>query len=91
MTLNAVHDTQAKLSDIMVDIGRWMNRKLLKLNENKSKRLIIGKRIDFSRYDVHHFQVNGRAMCVSDELRDLGYSWTVIYLLRVKFNARYAW
>lgn len=54
LTINDVQDTEARLSDIMVDMGRWMYCKQLKLNENKTDDLVSGRIFDISRCYVHH-------------------------------------
>ena len=72
LSLRDIQDTEARLSSIMVDIGRWMNCKQLKLNEGKTECLVIGRNFDVNRYDVRHLQVNGRVMSVSDGVKDLG-------------------
>lgn len=72
LSLSDVPHTEVKLSAVMLDIGRWMKCKQLKLNEDKTQCLIIGRNYDISRWDVRHLQVNGEVMNVSDGVRNLG-------------------
>ena len=72
LSLGDVQNTEERLSAIMVDIGRWMNYKQLKLNESKTECMVIGRHFDVNRYDVRYLQVNGQVMSVSTSVKDLG-------------------
>ncbi len=50
MSLCNVGDTEDKLDEIMGDVKRWMEAKQLKLNEDKSECLLIGKKNDLRRF-----------------------------------------
>ncbi len=52
MSLSDVENTEDKLSRIMDDVGKWMNSKQLKLNEDKTECLIVGKNEDLSGLDI---------------------------------------
>lgn len=72
LSLEGVQDTEMKISAIMVEIVRWMNHKQLKLNESKTKCLVIGRKFDVERYDVRHLHVNGQTMSVNSVVKNLG-------------------
>ena len=72
LSLRDIEDIEARLSAIMVDIGRWMSNRQLRLNEGKTECMVIGRPFDLNRYDVRHLHVNGRVMSVSDGVKDLG-------------------
>ena len=72
LSLGDVQNTEERLSAIMVDIGRWMNYKQLKLNESKTECMVIGRHFGVNRYDVRYLQVNGQVMSVSTSVKDLG-------------------
>lgn len=72
LSLSNVQNTEAKISAVMLDIGRWMKCKQLKLNNDKTECLVIGRNFDISRSDVRHLQVNGEVMNISDGVKNLG-------------------
>ena len=73
MMLESVEDTERKLSEIMVDIKTWMDGKQLKLNEDKTECLIIGKKNDISNMrNIQNLSVNNTPMNVSKSVKNLG-------------------
>ena len=73
MMLESVEDTERKLSEIMVDIKTWMDGKQLKLNEDKTECLIIGKKNDISNMrNIQNLSVNNTLMNVSKSVKNLG-------------------
>ena len=72
MSVCNVQDTELVLNNIMSDIGKWMESKQLKLNENKTECIIVGKRCDLGRIHVPQLCINGVDMEVSDTVKDLG-------------------
>lgn len=72
MTLNNVQSVEAKITDIMLDIGKWMSSRQLKLNTNKTECLVVGRQLDFERLDIRHFCINEIELPVSDSVKDLG-------------------
>ena len=72
LTLNDVANTEAKISMIMKDVGNWMNSKQLKLNEDKTECLIVGKSTDLRKLDISTLLINGTSMTVRKTVKDLG-------------------
>ena len=71
--MDNVENVQRKLSQIMIDIKTWMNGKQLKLNEDKTECLIIGKRNDARRFEnVEQLVVNNCSLRVTDCTKNLG-------------------
>lgn len=67
MTLN-----DAAYIHIMVGVGRWMESKQLKLNEDKTECLVVGKQNDLRRLDISTLQMNNTIIEVNNEVKDLG-------------------
>ena len=72
MSLSDVDSTEDKLSRIMVDVGKWMESKHLKLNDDKTECLIVGKSHDRRRLDLSRLRINGNIMEVATTAKDLG-------------------
>ena len=72
MSLSNVENCEEKLTSIMVDIGKWMAGKQLKLNENKTECLIVGKPIDVTRINMCQLKVNNQYIKVSKNVKNLG-------------------
>lgn len=52
MSLNSVQSVEAKISDIILGIGKWMRSRQLKLNTSKTECLVVGRRLEFARLDI---------------------------------------
>lgn len=50
--------------NILSDIGDWMKSKQLKLNENKTECIIIGRQVVLQRLNVLQIMINDTAMPV---------------------------
>ena len=72
LSLSDIDNTEEKLSRIMIDVGKWMLSRQLKLNEDKTECLVVGKAKDVRRLDISSFQINDRAMTVGKSVKDLG-------------------
>ncbi|XP_068242479.1 uncharacterized protein [Palaemon carinicauda] len=70
MSLCNVRYTEGKLDEIMRDVKSWTEAKL-KLNEDKSECLLIGKRNDLRRLATTTLQMHGTTTVVKDVVRDL--------------------
>ena len=61
------------LSEIMRDIKKWMDCKQLKMNENKTECIVIGKKGDVQRLGgLQSLDMNGKTVTVSDKVTSLG-------------------
>ena len=72
MALNNVEEVETQLSVIMNDLKHWMNKRQLKLNENKTECLVVGRKLDFERLNIRDFLVNDSVILLSDNVKDLG-------------------
>lgn len=72
LSLSDIENAEEKISRLISDIGKWMTSKQLKLNENKTQCLIVGRHKDLSRLDVSELTINDNIMTVSKEVKDLG-------------------
>lgn len=72
MSLTNIQDTETQLSAIMTDIRRWMDIRQLKLNENKTECLFVGRQIDFDRLHIRNLRVNDTELAVSKCVKNLG-------------------
>ena len=72
LSLSDVVDVEEKIGRLMNDIGRWMESKQLKLNEQKTECLVVGRRNDLTRLDISRLKINDNIMDVSNEVKDLG-------------------
>ena len=72
-TIKNVNDTQRLIDEIMLDISKWMSKKRLKLNENKTVCLLIGSTHNLKSFnDFKTVWINGNQIPISDKTRDLG-------------------
>ena len=72
LTLSDVVNVEEKIGNLMRDIGKWMEMKQLKLNENKTECLVVGKHKDLASLDISRLNINNNTMVVSSEVKDLG-------------------
>lgn len=72
MSLNNIQDSETQLSAIMTDIRQWMDIRQLKLNEDKTECLFVGRRIDFDRLHLRNLRVNGTEVTVGKCVKNLG-------------------
>ena len=73
LTFSNIEDTTDKMKDIMKDIKDWMRQKQLKLNEDKTECLIVGKKGDLRRLeDIGSLNIDGNDISVTKSVKDLG-------------------
>ncbi len=53
MAVNNIDNTEGKIKLIMDNVGKWMESKQLKLNQDKMECLIVGKNKDIRRTNVY--------------------------------------
>ncbi len=53
MAVNNIDNTEGKIKLIMDDVGKWMEAKQLKLNQDKTECLIVGKNKDIRRINMY--------------------------------------
>ena len=69
MTVNNMLDTQNAVTTILVLIKGWMNKKTLKLNEEKTGCLFVGEKSGLTRFnEVQSLSGNGSNLCLSDKV-----------------------
>ncbi|XP_076057340.1 uncharacterized protein LOC143034879 [Oratosquilla oratoria] len=72
MALDNVEHTNRKLSNIMEEVSDWMFSKHLKLNEDKTECLIVGKNNDLRKLNVSMLHINNKRVNVNYNVKDLG-------------------
>ena len=72
MTLNNVDQAKEKIEVIMNEVGKWMESKQLKLNQDKTECLLVGKNRDIKRLNMSTLCINGRNLDVCDAVKNLG-------------------
>lgn len=72
LSVNTIQETEAYLGTIMSDIKQWMDNRVLKLNENKTECLFVGRKMDFDRLHIRDLCINEVELAVSDSVKDLG-------------------
>ena len=71
-SLSGVHDTEEKLFEIMQDVKKWMDSKQLKLNEDKTECLIVGRKNDLKEFGISSLRMHETTVEVKTVVRDLG-------------------
>ena len=73
LSFSNIEDTTDKMKVILKDIKEWMNQKQLKLNEDKTECLIVGKKGDLKRLgDIQSLNIDGNDIIISKSVKDLG-------------------
>ena len=73
LTFTNIEDTAEKIGAIMKDIKEWMEIKQLKLNENKTECLIVGKKGDLRRLEgILNLNIDGNVVEIKKSVKDLG-------------------
>ena len=72
MTLNNVDQVKGKIELIMDEVGKWMESKQLKLNQDKTECLLVGKNKDIKKLSMSTLCINGRNLDVCDAVKNLG-------------------
>lgn len=67
-----VRDAEDRLSAVMSDVGRWMNLRQLKLNEDKTECLFFGRELDRDRLNIQSLNVNNIDIRLGDQVKNLG-------------------
>ena len=73
MAFDNIGNSERKLTEIMTEVKTWMRYKQLKLNEDKTECLLIGKAGDLARYDnIDSLIVGDSRVNTVKSVRDLG-------------------
>lgn len=72
LSLANVQEVEDRLSAVMLDIRQWMNSRQLKLNEDKTECLFVGRELDRDRMNVQSLSVNNTDITVGDQVKNLG-------------------
>ena len=72
LSFSDVINVEEKIGGLMSDIEKWMESKQLKLNEQKTECLVMGRQNDLERLDITRMNINDNMMVVSREVKDLG-------------------
>ncbi len=72
MAVDNIDNTEGKIKLIMDDVGKWMESKQLKLNQDKTECLIVGKNKDIRRINIPTLCIGGISLETCETVRDLG-------------------
>ena len=72
LSFSGVQDTEKKLFEIMQDVKKWMDSKQLKLNEDKTECLVVGKKNDVRKFRMSSLKMHETTVEVKTVVRDLG-------------------
>ena len=84
LSLGNVEDSESKINDVMIDVKRWMNSKQLKLNDNKTECLLVGRKHDLRRFDIANLRVLDNVFEVMNPIKNLG----IIFDCNLSFNVQ---
>ena len=72
MSFTNIHDSETYLSSVLTDIKQWMDSRQLKLNQDKTECLYVGRRTDFDSLGVRKLKVNDREITINKCVKSLG-------------------
>ncbi len=73
LTVNDILDAENCLTSVMLDIKKWMDGKELKLNEDNTECMLVGKKDILRRSNgLDRLTINNKIVNVSNEVRDPG-------------------
>ena len=82
MSLENIEESERKINEVMSDVKRWMNSKQLKLNDNKTECLLIGKKHDLKQLDLEKIGGLKNEFEVRNPIKNLG----IIFDCSLSFN-----
>ena len=72
MTFDNVQQIENNLNTIMNEISKWMLSKKLKLNPDKTKCMLVGKRSDIQKLNLNKLKINEIEVTVETCVKNLG-------------------
>ena len=73
LVVDDIIEEQAAIDRLMTDVSKWMQKKKLKLNENKTECILIGTKYNVRRLDnISSISINEEEIVVANKVRDLG-------------------
>ena len=72
LSLTNIRDVEDQLSAVLLEIRQWMKLRHLKLNEDKTECLFVGRKLDRERLNFQSLNVNDTDIIVSDHVKNLG-------------------
>ena len=72
MALDNIDNVEGKIMQILDDVGEWMESKQLKLNQDKTECLIVGKNKDIRRFNMPTLCIGDNSLETCDAVKDLG-------------------
>ena len=84
LTVNDINETVRSITTIITEIKNWMNYKKLKLNEDKTECLLIGKKSKLLALNIRNINLMGNKVKITEQIKSLG----VIFDETLSFNAQ---
>ena len=73
LVVDDIIEEQAVIDRLMADVSKWMQKKKLKLNENKTECILIGTQHNLRRLNnISSISINEEEIVLADKVRDLG-------------------
>ena len=72
LSVSDIENTTENLNRILQSVREWMDFKHLKLNENKTEYMLVGKKNNLRDLGIVNMNINGNNIHVADRVRDLG-------------------
>lgn len=66
LSVNNIQNTETEVNTIMTDIKKWMTSRQLKLNEDKTECLFVGRQLGFDRLHIRNLHINEFELRVSN-------------------------
>lgn len=86
MSVTNIQETEAHLSAILEDIKHWMDSRQLRLNEDKTECLFVGREMDYVRLGVQTLSVNNINISMSKCVKNLGVLLDSELMMRDQIN-----
>ena len=84
LTVNDINETVRSITTIITEIKNWMNYKKLKLNEDKTECLLIGKKSRLLTLNIRNINLMGNKGNITKQIKSLG----VTFNETLSFNAQ---
>ena len=72
MCITDIDSVTERLNHVLSNVKKWMDFKHLKLNENKTEYMVVGKKECLRNLNVNNIIINGNQVQIANKVKDLG-------------------